>query len=323
MPFRIKVSLAILLSLLVLALVGPFLIPVPPLEGTSAATSLAGADSNFAAVDGVTLHYLDVGSGPTAFLLLHGYPSNAAGWRSVLPELSLYGRVVAYDRVGFGLSGRPLPGSWERGENPYLPGAQVEQAVALLDELGIDSAVWIASSTGGLVAIRAALEHPDRVSALVLESAPVYSGRSPPAWLRPILYSPQMSRIGPLLMRQLGGQPGMGLYSSQWADPERIVDEDVEDFRVTFRVDDWDEGLWQITRASRPFDVEGELESLGQPVLVIAGAGDQIVPPEESERLAGELSQGTLALMEECGHIVHRECPAQFMQVLEGWLQGL
>ena len=323
MPFRIRVSLAILLALLALIVVGPFLIPKGPLDDTVPARTLATEESTFTSVDGVSIHYLELGDGPTAFLLLHGYPSNAAGWRSILPELALYGRVVAFDRPGFGLSGRPLPGSWQRGENPYLPEAQVEQAIALLDELEIDSAVWVASSTGGQVALRAALEHPERVTALVLESAPVYSGRSPPPVLRPILASPQMSRLGPLLMRDLGGSPGMRLYASQWADPERIDEQDIEDFRVTFQVDDWDDGLWQISRASRPTEVEGELDTLEIPVLVVAGTADQIVPAEESERLARELPQATLALMEGCGHIPHRECPAEFMQVVSGWLQGL
>ena len=323
MPFRIKVSLAILLALLVLLLVGPFLIPVPPLEGTSAARDLATEESSFVTIDGLTVHYVEEGDGATAFLLLHGYPSNLATWNPVLDELALYGRVVAYDRPGFGLSDRPQPPSWQGGDNPYLPSSQVEQAIALLDELGVDEAVWVTSSTGGTVALRAALEHPERVRALVLESAPVYSSRAPSAWSRPLLYSPQMSRIGPLLMRQLGGQPGISLYASQWADPEAIGDDDVEDFRVTFQVDDWDRGLWQVSRASRPFEVEEALGDLELPVLVIAGAADPIVPPEESERLAAELPQATLALMEGCGHLPHRECPAQFMQVLEGWLQGL
>lgn len=323
MPFRIKVSLAIILSLLILLLAGPFLIPVSELEGTSAARELAAEESEFASVTGVDIHYLDLGSGPTAFLLLHGYPSNAATWNLILPELALYGRVVAFDRLGFGISERPLPGSWPRGENPYLTPAQVEQALALLDELEIESAIWVASSTGATTALRAALEHPERVTALVLESAPVYSNRAPPAWSRPLLHTPQMNRLGPLLMRQLGGPPGRRFYTSQWAQPERAGEDDIEAFRRTFLVDNWDRGLWEVSKASRTFEFEDELSGLQLPVLVVAGTGDPIVPSQESEQLANELPQSTLALMESCGHLPHRECPAEFVQVLSGWLQQL
>ncbi|MEX2535511.1 MAG: alpha/beta hydrolase [Trueperaceae bacterium] len=314
-------SVSIFLALLVLILLGPFLIPVPPLEGTAPERSLATPESEFAGVDGVTLHYLEQGSGPLAFLLLHGYPSNAAGWNSVLPELALYGRTVAYDQAGFGLSERLLPGSWPRGANPYLPGAQVEQAIALLDSLGIEQAVWLGSSSGGVTALRAALEYPERVSALVLEGAPVYSTRAPPPWSRPLLYTPQMNRLGPLLMRQLGGEAGVRLFTSQWAQSEGLDEQDINDFGRSFEVDDWDRGLWEVTKASRPFNANESLAELPMPVLVLAGASDPIVPSEESERLAREIPGATLALMDGCGHVPHRECPAAFMQVLTGWLE--
>jgi pimeloyl-ACP methyl ester carboxylesterase len=337
MPFRIKVFVSIFLALLVLLLLGPLLLPVPPLEGTAAPSALAGESSSFLESDGVRLHYLvtaDQSTGeasgagaqptgaPQAFLLLHGYPGNAAGWRALLPELALYGRAVAFDRPGFGLSERPLPGSWRRGENPYLPDAQVSQALAILDSLGIEQAVWIGSSSGAIVALEAALAHPERVSSLVLVGAPVYAGRAPPAWLRPLLRTPQMNRLGPLLMRQLGSTPGMNLFASQWADPDRIEQSDIDAYRRTFSVDDWDRGLWEVTKASRVSEVADRLAEVRAPVLVVSGAQDPIVAPAESERLARELPEATFALMDGCGHLPHVECPAAFAELLSDWLAG-
>jgi pimeloyl-ACP methyl ester carboxylesterase len=323
MPFRIKVFVSIFLAIFVLLLLGPLLLPAAELERTAPAADLAGEESRFLDVGGVRLHYLESGTGNPALLLLHGYPANAASWRAVQPELALYGRTVAFDRAGFGLSERPLPGSWARGDNPYLPEEVLGRAIGLLDGLGIDRAVWIGSSSGALVALQAALEHPERVAALVLVGAPVYAGRAPPAWLRPLLHTPQMDRVGPLLMRQLGSQPGLSLYTSQWADPERIDQEDIDAFRLTFRVDDWDRALWEVTKASRVPDVAARLSEVRVPALVVAGSQDQIVPPAESERLARELPESTLALMEGCGHVPHEECPAEFGAVVGGWLAGL
>lgn len=323
MPFRIRIFLSIFLALLVLLLVGPFLIPFPDLEGTLPAESLAGESGSFVEVDGVRLHIRESGDGPGAYLLLHGYPSNVESWRKIIPELALFGRVLAVDRIGFGLSARPLPGSWSRGDNPYLAEAQLERALALLDRLGIEQAVWIGSSSGAVIALQAALERPERVSGLVLVGAPVYGARAPPGWLRPLLHTPQMHRIGPLLMRQLGGPPGMNLFASQWADPERIDREDVSSFRRTFEVEDWDRALWEVSKASRTADVERRLSEVDVPALVVAGAQDEIVPPGESERLARELPRATVALMEGCGHLPHEECPSALMDVLSDWQSAL
>jgi pimeloyl-ACP methyl ester carboxylesterase len=336
MPFRIKVFVSVLLALLVVLLLGPLLLPVPPLEDTAAPSALAFQSSSFLESGGVRLHYLDTGgqaggedggaSGddsagePRAFLLLHGYPDNAAGWRALLPELALYGRAVAFDRPGFGLSERPLPGSWRRSENPYLPDAQVSQALAVLDSLGIEQAVWIGSSSGAVVALEAALAHPERVSSLVLVGAPVYAGRVPPVWLRPLLHTPQMDRLGPLLMRQLGSAPGMNLFASQWADADRIEQSDIDAYRLTFSVEDWDRGLWEVTKASRVSGVAERLAEVQVPALVVSGAQDPIVAPAESERLARELPQATFALMDGCGHLPQVECPAAFAELLTDWL---
>jgi pimeloyl-ACP methyl ester carboxylesterase len=318
-PFRIRVFLSILLAFLGLLLIGPLLLPVPPLEGAESITRLAEGGGQLRTLDGVTLYYRSEGSGQPAFLLLHGYPSNSATWRHLLPELALHGHAVAFDRPGFGYSERPLPGSWSR--NPYLPEAQLDQALSLLGQLGIDEAVWIGSSSGAMVALRAALEHPERVSGLVLIGAPVYSDRAPPAWIRPLLHSPQMDRAGPLLMRQLGGEPGLRLFASQWADPEGIGAEDIAAFRRTFRADHWDRGLWEVSKASRPSQLGDRLASIQQPVLVVAGVQDQIVPDEESERLARALPRATLALMDGCGHLPQEECPSALLDVLSGWLR--
>jgi pimeloyl-ACP methyl ester carboxylesterase len=327
-PFRIKVFVSIFLAFLVLLLVGPFLIPAPPLEGTAPVTSLADEDAAFASVAGVELHFLRGGArsgaavSGAALLLLPGYPSNAQSWRPVMPELALYGQTVAVDPIGFGLSERPLPGSWRRGENPYLPDAQVQQAVALLDDLGVERAVWIGSSSGALTALSAALLHPERVAGLVLVGAPVYGARSPPAWLRPLLHTPQMNRLGPLLMRQLGEGPGRRLFTSQWAQPELVDEQDLAAFDRTFQVDDWDRGLWEVSKASRRLSLGESLPEVEVPVLVVAGAADPIVTPEDSQRLAREIPRATLALMDGCGHLPHVECPAAFTAVLADWLAG-
>src|SRR5690625_697639 len=324
MPFRIRIFLITIGLIVALVLIGPLLVPVTPLEGTNPRHDEALPASQFRTVSGVELHVLanegdETPDGSLDFLLLHGYPANALSWRKVMPELGLYGTALAFDRPGFGLSERPQPEEWSGGSNPYSLEAQVEQSLALLDDYSIDSALWLGSSSGALTALQAALEHPDRVEGLVLIGAPVYAENNPPALMRLILGSPQMTRVGPLLMRQLGMDPGLDLYRSQWANPDAVAQDDLDAYRLTFLVDDWDQGLWQVTRASRDSGIEGRLFDVDVPVLVVSGDADEIVPSEDAQRLAGELPNATWALMEGCGHVAHEECAAQFTQVVLDW----
>ena len=108
---RRRTLLIILAVLAFLLLVGPFLIPVPPLENTVPPPQLADDDSLFMEVNGQLLHYKLYGEGEPVFLLLHGFASNTYTWHKVVPALAEQGRVIVYDRIGFGLSARPL--TWE------------------------------------------------------------------------------------------------------------------------------------------------------------------------------------------------------------------
>lgn len=324
MPFRLKVSIVILCSLLGLLLIGPLIIPIAPLRDTVPPRQLADPDSRFVTVDGVELHYKTAGDpgSPTAFVLLHGFGSSTYSWRVVMEGLAQYGFVVAFDRPAFGLSERPMPGEWQ-GQNPYSPEAQVELTVGLMDALGLERAVLIGHSSGGAVALQGALEHPERVSALVLVDPAVYRGGGPPAWSRWLLYTPQMGRLGPLLMRQLAGEPGQGFLEAAWSDPQKIDEATREAYRKPLQVENWDRALWELSKASRAPQLAGRLSEVGVPALVLYGADDQIVPPALSERLASELPEARAAALPNCGHVPQEECPEDFLAQLEPWLAAL
>jgi alpha-beta hydrolase superfamily lysophospholipase len=100
----------------VLVLVGPFLLRLPPLADTVPPTELAQPGDRFIEVNGIELRYRMAGGGEPVFVLLHGFGANAASWTPVIDELGSLGRVAAFDRVGFGLTERPL--QWQ-GLDPY------------------------------------------------------------------------------------------------------------------------------------------------------------------------------------------------------------
>ena len=123
--------------LLFLILIGPFLIPIRPVEGTQPAESLADEDSLFLTIpwegmEDIQLHYKTAGVGEPTFVLLHGFASNVYTWDDVYDFFADRGTVYAYDRIPFGLSDRPLDGDW-RGPNPYTPIAARDQLLAFLD----------------------------------------------------------------------------------------------------------------------------------------------------------------------------------------------
>lgn len=302
--------------LLLLLLVGPFLVPVPPLEDTVPVESLVDPDSRFIEVNGVDVHYKVYGQGEPTFILLHGFGASLFSWREVTAPLAEFGTVIAYDRPAFGLTERPL--TWE-GANPYSQEAQVELVVGLMDALGVERAILVGNSAGGTIAMLTALKYPQRVQSLILADPAVYAGGGAPAWIRPLLGTPQMRHLGPLVARQIQSR-GPELIKLSWHDPSKVTPGILEGYQKPLRIADWDRALWELTLASRESGLADRLGEFDLPILVITGDDDRIVPTEQSVRLADELPDAQLVVIPQCGHLPHEERPAEFMQAVTEFL---
>jgi 3-oxoadipate enol-lactonase len=110
----------------------------------------------FADVGGKELWYEEAGSGP-ALVLTHAGVADSSMWDELVEPLAERHRVIRYDLPGYGRS-LLQPG----------PRSHVDDLRALLDRLGVERASMVGLSHGGRVDLEFALEHPERVDALVL-----------------------------------------------------------------------------------------------------------------------------------------------------------
>lgn len=319
----LKIILIILAVVLLIVLVGPFLVPVRPLEGLQPPEALAQENSQFLTLpypgtDGIDIHYRAAGAGEPAFVLLHGFAGSLFTWDEVFEQFADKGQTFAYDRPPFGLSERLVAGDWD-GPNPYTPDAAIEQLLALLDEQGIDRAILVGNSAGGTLALRTALAHPERVEGLILTSPAVYIGGGAPDFIQPLLNTPQLRRIGPLASRFLIGQ-GSSLENLAYHDPTAITAEQMVKARLGVQVQEWDRALWEFTATSQSSDLVERLAEITMPTLVVTGDDDRVVPTEQTIRLAGELPNAELVVIPACGHVAQEECDTEFMTAVNEWL---
>lgn len=129
--------------------------------------------------DGVRIFYEAAGEGPPV-LLSHGYSATSRMWRGQVEALAPRYRIITWDMRGHGQSDSP--------DDPalYSEAATVGDMAAILDALGIDTAVIGGLSLGGYMSLAFHLAHPGRVRALMLfDTGPGYrnpAGRE--AWNR-------------------------------------------------------------------------------------------------------------------------------------------
>jgi pimeloyl-ACP methyl ester carboxylesterase len=148
---------------------------------TSATIDLPGLRHLKTQINGIEIHHVVAGQGP-ALLLLHGWPFTWFTWHAVLPELARSYTVIAPDLRGVGESGKPASG--------YDVVTLAEDALGLLQHLGISQATVVGHDLGVGIAFQLAARHPDRVSRLVLMESIVLGApeaerfmNTPPWWV--------------------------------------------------------------------------------------------------------------------------------------------
>lgn len=130
-------------------------------------TSLAAANE-FLFAEGVQTHVVKHGTEGPNLVLLHGMRGWFPTWRQMVPALSACARVTVIDMKGFGLSTLPACGE-------YNVDGLATHVLATLDALVLEEPILVGLSLGGEVAIRVALQAPDRVRGLILLGSTGYT----------------------------------------------------------------------------------------------------------------------------------------------------
>ena len=259
-------------------------------------------------VDGLPLAYHDVGDGPPV-VLLHGSGPGVTGWANFganLPVLSQHLRCIVVDQPGFGASARP-----ERYERSYLR-ISADAVGGLLDALGLEQVALLGNSMGGDVAVRYALDHPERVSKLLLNgpggTGATILGPSPSegilrlmefnadptrermaAWVRTMLFDSRLATDELVDARFAAAQ-----------EPGAV--QNLQDVYATF----YDPSM------AEPVPLWAEVHRIRQPVLMAWGRDDRVAPVEGALFPARRMPKCDLRIYSRCGHWVQVERKADF-----------
>jgi pimeloyl-ACP methyl ester carboxylesterase len=261
-------------------------------------------------VDG-HLYVEEHGEGRTPLLLIAGLGYSMWSWCYQLPAFGARRRTIAFDNRGTGRS------SLESG--PFSMEQFADDAVAVLDALGIASAHVLGMSMGTFVAQVMALRAPERVRSLVLagggpggpEHAPI-PAETLEAWLESSQLPP------PEFVRQT-----MHLsFSPGWSDahPERYEELVAARLEHPTPPECWQA---QFAAAGRFLQDGAPVERIGVPVLVIHGDADRVVPLSNGQLLARRIPGAELAVLAGRGHVAHLESPEEFNALVDAFLERI
>lgn len=259
--------------------------------------------------NGMRLFYVLAGSGTPPLVFLHGLTGSQTTWEPVLPAFVERHRVLALDLPGHGRSDKPAPDAADYS----LPGMAAAVARAL-DALRLSPAVLIGHSLGGAVALQVALDHPERVSRLILVDSAGLGSEINPRLLDLVKAEP--SREG---VRQL-----LELF---FHDPRQIRDSGVEEAYRNRAAPGGQEALRAIAGASfrrdgQAIDLLSRAGELTMPVLLLWGGEDQVIPAAHARAAAEAITGAEIEVLAGAGHVPHLEDSERFTRAIERFLSA-
>jgi 3-oxoadipate enol-lactonase len=241
-------------------------------------------------VGDINMHYEDYGKGEP-LLLIAGWGTDLTSWQFQIPEFSTKYRVIAFDNRGAGRTDAP--------DRPYSMRMMADDAVGLLDALGIGGAHVLGISMGGCIAQEIAIKCPERTRSLILAATTASPGKCP------------------LLMHTLAAWTAA---MEEGVSPKTLARMQLP-FVVTSRFFDQPEmiALWVDTVAANPCqprayacrrqtdasaeqDSRAQLNRITAPTLILAGKEDIMLPVRQSEELAAAIPGARLVVLDGGAH---------------------
>jgi pimeloyl-ACP methyl ester carboxylesterase len=255
----------------------------------------------------VKVYYDSYGQG-TPLVFLHPWTTNGGIWYYQAFPFAKTNQVVVVDHRGHGRSDKPQSG--------YSIQEHATDVRAVLDAVGIQKAVLVGNSIGGMIAMQFALDNPDRVKGLLILSSGTGLGENMPKEAAAAFKSNFEATFGALLEGAISAKSkrerpeilevmtGHATVATNF--PKHVFDSSMADPNGVFG--------WNI---------KNRLSAIKAPTLVVAGEEDQATTVEANKVLADNIPGAKLAVIKDVGHFCQLEKPLEFSAMLQEFVARL
>ena len=263
------------------------------------------AQDHFTTVEGLRVHYLETGTGPT-LVMIHGNAGNADDFgNGVIELLCDHYRIVALDRAGHGQSDRP------KGKPATLE-YQADFLHHTLVQLGITHPILVGHSWGGSLALAYALKYHKEVSALVLVAPAAYPDKGEDRLIRMAVTPPVIGDISLLLGRLILGPHILKKELARAFYPEPVPEEYLKQATHSWltrrHLKSYLEDEWTLNGSLK--HLSRHYSEINIPVVIVTGDKDKVVIPKDNAyRLKSTLAHANLIEVKYAGHEIPQTHP--------------
>jgi haloalkane dehalogenase len=271
--------------------------------------------SSYRDYDGIRLAHLDVGEGQPV-LFFHGEPTWSFLWRKVIPPVRDAGfRCIAPDLPGFGRSDKPTDIEW------YSYDQHTDSLAALLDELDLRDATIVVHDWGGIIGLRLATEHTDRISQMVILDTGLFTGHQKMSdqWMafRNFVERTEDLPVGMLVRRACKNDPGDEVAAAYDAPyPNAASKAGARAFPLLIALSPDAPGA---AAGQRVLDA---LRGDTRPKLVLWADSDTVLPLSTGERFARALGTEVAHVIDDASHFLQEDAGERIGGLIAEWLRA-
>jgi pimeloyl-ACP methyl ester carboxylesterase len=263
----------------------------------------AGAKSDYLVAGGYRLHYFEAspsGGGGTPLVLVHGLGARGEDWGAMMPALAAKGfHVYVPDLLGYGRSPKP--------DVDYSIPLEEQIVVDFMQAVHVPRADLGGWSMGGWIAMKLALDHPEMVDRLMIyDSAGTYF---PATWKADLFTPSDVAGVRELIAM---------LTPKPQAMPEFAAEAALRKLQGN---------AWVLNRSMASMTngkdlLDFRLYQISEPMLIVWGAEDELIPLTVGERIHKSVPQSVLNIVEGCGHLAPAECPRPVVESTVDFLRS-
>jgi len=275
-------------------------------------------NEEYVTVDGLNIRYLVKGTGPV-IILVHGLGEFLEAWLFNLTALSKYYTVYAIDLPGHGLS--------EESVHNHTIGFYVEFVINFMATMGISRSSLLGHSMGGPICLSLAADFSGKVDKLVLVDSGGFHNKV--SWGYRLATIPFLGRIllgSPLLINKTTIRFGM---RRQFYNPEIVPEEWIDAANKHLRRPKRNEMMLNIIKnytgigsIHAEASVSDKLPQVKQPILIIHGMQDKVIPIEHAYNACNLIPHARLEIFDQCGHNPQIEKTSKFNKVVLSFLRS-
>ena len=269
---------------------------------------------HFINVAGVNYHYRSYPGDGEDIVLLPGFASSTYTWEALAPSLQADGHHVwALDMKGFGWSDKPR-------DAQYDPVTLMEDVNNWMAAMDLSNVILVGNSLGGAVTVLLALEHPERIKKMVLIDSGGYP-MTPPLIIR----MAQLPLSGSIMKLFFGRWTVRWNLKAVFYHKDRVTEEKVTAYYERMCTENALDAQTSVAR-SIDFDLFDHyierVPQIASEALIIWGENDAWIPLENGYRFEKDLTNATMIVMPECGHMPQEEYPQETAQFITNFIEG-